>query len=332
MSKHLTYKDTRRQSLQVFGQFGEKVWIPNAKENAKLEHQNTHDLQNTGLGKTLVLVAMGASLEEGAELLKKYRSSIDIMVCDKGFVPLMEHGVKPDYVMICDANIPAAHYEKYVLETKDIKLIATPYANTLWTKPWLGPRYFYVNKDAIESEKVFEPIMGEGTRIIPASSNVSNAMVVFMTGCDEIKRINWSGYEKFLLIGYDYSWRPNGNYYAWANPHPKRHYMHHATVLDIKGDCVFTSNNLIFSTRWLHDYVTIHRLPVINCSERGLLHIPFRNTLENELKKVVSDSNRVRRVRESYRILQSTTLAQVQAKDMFERAREDLWQLAAMQK
>jgi len=332
MARHLTYKDTKRQSLEVFGQFGHTKWIPNAKENAKLERRSAFELQNVGLGKTLVLVAMGASLEENIDVLKQHRGKVDILCCDKAFVPLMERGIKPDYVMICDANIPARHYETHVLQTNDIVLIATPYANTLWTKPWLGPRYFYVNKDAINSEEIFIPIMGKDTRVIPASSNVSNAMVVFMTGSDERKRLNWGGYEKYLLVGYDYSWRPKENYYAWSNPIPKRHYMHHLTMHDFKGHYSFTSHNLLFSARWLYDYVTFHQVPVVNCSERGLLDIPMKNTFENELCAVNADNRAREYVRDTYKQLQNTTVAHLQAQRMFDRAREAIWQSAAMQR
>lgn len=327
MSKHLTYGDTKRQSLAVYGQFGESLWKPNAKENAKLERLDANSIQNTGLGKCLVMVAMGASLEGQIETIKKYRDRIDILACDKAFVPLVERGITPDYVMICDAGIPARHFETHVLKTKNIKLLATPYANTIWTKSWLGPRYFFVNKDAIESEKVFLDIMGPSTRVIPASSNVSNAMVVFMTGCDEVRRANWAGYERYFLVGYDYSWRMDGNYYAWSDPKPKRHYMHHITAHDSKGNIIFTSGNLTFSARWLSDYLRMHKLPVINCSGRGILDTILQGDLETELGRLRTDKeNVIRPIRQGYEILKSILEAQVHAAKNFERTREAIWQ------
>lgn len=333
MGKHLTYNDTKKQSLQVFGQFGESVWIPNAKENSKLERKESSSLQNAGIGKVLVMVAMGASLEENVEHIIKYRDRFDLMCCDKAFVPLMERGIRPDYVMICDANIPSRFYETHVLKTKGIKLIATPYANTMWTKPWIGDRYFYVNKDAISSEDVFLDIFGQDTRVIPASSNVSNAMCVFMLGADERKRINWAGYEKYLLVGYDYSWSPKGNYYAWNDPVPKRYYMQHQTRIDMNGNTVFTSSNLAFSVQWLKDYLTYHSLPVINCSRRGILKIPLNDSLENQLKKINPDKSVIDRVRSAYQLLQSATVTKINSQNIFEKSREDiLWQSEAMQK
>src|SRR3990167_8453188 len=99
--------------------------------------------------------------------------------------------------MLCDCNILYKWIEPWIDKNDGVKLIATPYANPEWTKKWKGPIYFYVNRDAIESENVFLPIVGpEGVRTVPASSNVSNAQDVFMTGMDEWDQANFAGYEK----------------------------------------------------------------------------------------------------------------------------------------
>jgi len=282
----VSHDEVLNQSLQVWNQFGQSKWIPFAKENAKLKRNNANDLKGCGIGKVLVLAAMGESLEEQIDDLKQYQNRVDIMTCDKGFVPLLKNGIKAKYVMVCDSNIRYAHIEDYVKDTEDVILISTPYAHPAWTTMWKGPRYFYVNKDAIHSEKIFLPIIGEDSRVIPASSNVSNAMFVFMTGCDETTQSNWSGYDKFLLIGYDYCWRANGSYYSWDNPYPKNSYMTHRFMLDMKGNPVRTSENLYFSMKWLYSYVTAFNIPVINCSNRGILGIPMQSNLKRELVKI----------------------------------------------
>lgn len=326
MAGHLTYADTKKQSLQVFGQFGEKVWKPNAKFNSELPRKESKDLRNIGLGKFLVICATGESLEDNIDTLKKHRDEIDIMVCDKSFGLLMEQGIKADYCMICDANIPYRYIEKWIDKTDGVKLISTPYANTEWTKPWKGDRYFYVNKDSIQSEKIFLEIMGKNTRIIPASTNVSNAMVVFMCGYDENTRINFSGYEKIFLVGYDYSWRPKGKYYAYMDPIPKRHYMNHLILLDLNRDYVFTSQNLLFSAKWLYDYCYFHNPNVFNCSGRGILDIKKLGNLTEELNIVKDIKEKTKGIKNAYSILQSATLNYQQAQNNFERARRQLWQ------
>lgn len=325
MSALLSHTDVVRQSMSVYSQFGESKWKPYARENFKLDHKNAGELFNSGIGKTLVLCAMGASLEQHIDVLRKYRDRVDILTCDKGFGPMLEAGVKPDYVMICDCNVLAGHYEKYMMHSQGVKLLATVYANPMWTKPWMGERYFYINRDAIESEKVFQKIFGLDTRTIPASSNVSNAMLVFFTGCDEYNRFNWGGYEKYILLGYDYSWEPGGNYYAWSNPVPKRHYMNHRTLLDAHGEIVHTSENLMFSAKWIAMYLkAFPQLPVVNCSGRGLLENCRRGDLENELSKINPDRSAVELVRSAFTAAQHANEALNKAKDHFTRAREVL--------
>lgn len=280
----LSYQDVKKQSIAVFNQFGEKTWKPFAKENSKLlNRRDANELRNCGNGKVLLSIAYGASLEDHAEIIKKYRDRVDIICSDKAFKPLVEHGITPDYVMLCDCNILWPKWGPEDIDTSNIKMIATPYANVAWTRRWKGPIYFYCNRDAIGSEKVFSEIMGQSTRVVPASSNVSNAQVVFMTGMDEFSRISFAGYDKILLTGYDYSWRPEGNYYAWSNPKPKRYYMRHKLVRDINQQLCYTSENLVFSARWLAHYLGAWNFNAINCSGRGLLECR-QGDLEKELK------------------------------------------------
>lgn len=335
MGSILTHRDVVNQSNQVWNQFGESKWIPYAQENAKLPRRPSDELRNSGIGKVLVCVAMGESLEGHIEILKQYRDRFDILTCDKGFGALLDHGIKADMVMICDANIPVKWLTPYVDQTEGVKLICTPYANVEWTKQWKGDKYFFVNKDAIRSEKHFLNIFGSDIRVIPASTNVSNAMVVFMTGCDDSVQANWAGYEKYLLTGYDYSWRPGGNYYAWNDPKPKRFYMHNRTMLDIKNDWCFSSENLLFSAKWLYSYVSTFKfLPIINCSGRGLLLIPMRGDMQKEIESITPNPARRVLVRAAFEAAKLARQTYEAAVKMFDKTREELvqWPSAIPQK
>ncbi|HDY90404.1 MAG TPA: DUF115 domain-containing protein [bacterium] len=317
----LTGNDVYRQSKQVWNQFGESKWIPFSKSNLQKQHKDSEGLKNIGVGKWLVLAATGESLEEAIPHLKKYRDRIDILTCDKGFGMLLEKGIKADFVMVCDCNILFKWVKPYIGETRGVKLISTLYANPDWINAWLGDRYFYVNKDAIMSEQIFKEIAGDTLRIIPASSNVSNAMLVFFIGSDDKIKTNFAGYEKYLLTGYDYSWKPKGNYYSFTDPKPKRYYMNHRTMLDYKRDVCFTSENLFFSAKWLYSYITVHGLPVVNCSERGLLDIPLKSTIENELKQAPT-KEQTKNISGNYEVTQKTYEAFMAAKTHFDNSRE----------
>lgn len=316
----LTYRDVKNQSLAVFGQFGKAKWIPFAKENSR--HPNRRDcreLQGRGVGRTLISVAMGASLEGQVETIKKYRDRVDIVTCDKGFRPLLERGIKADYVMLCDCNVVWGKWAPREEDTEGVAMIATPYANLDWTRKWRGPIYFYANRDAINSQDIFLEIMGPGTRAIPASSNVSNAQFVFFTGMDEWNRTMFSGYERFILAGYDYSWKPDGNYYAWANPVPKRQYMNHKILRDADGELVFSSENLIFSARWLSHYLRAFPLDVVNCSA-GILDCR-RGDLVGILQG--TDPDKGRRLREAAELSEAAEQAALRAQDNLRKLREE---------
>ncbi len=326
MSILLSSDEVRVQSKAVYAQFGESLWIPNAKKNALLKNHDMNELQHSGIGKFAVLVAMGASLEKNIEMLKQYRDRIDIICCDKAFGPLYDHGIKADMVVVADASIPYKYIQDHIQYTEGVKLFATPYANTEWTHNWKGPIYFYVNQDAIETEQVFKPIIGN-TRIIPASSNVSNAMLVLWTNCEGKKNENWGGYEAYYLVGYDYSWPLNGNYYAWNNPIPKRNYMNHRTLIDMAGNVVFTSENLLFSCKWLISYVTTFDLPVFNSSLQGLLDIPHKVRLQDVLPKLSNKNSNREMVKNAYHTWKNAFHSYKQAEQTFFSSKEALlWQ------
>lgn len=323
----LDYKAVKKQSEAVYGQFADK-WHKQSAENAKLNYKHPNEFWNIGLGKNLVICAMGASLERDMPLLKQYRDRVDIMVCDKAFGKFIDAGITPDYVMLADANISYEMWLKpYIEHTKNVKLISTVYANPEWTKNWKGPLTFYMNKDAIGTEKTFLPVWGDKMRIIPASSNVGNAMVVFMLGCDDNQRINFAGYQNYYLTGFDYSWQADGNYYAFENPIPKRHYMNHRTLLDYKRNICHTSENLVFSAKWLMQYLEAFKPPVVNCTEQGLLETQLRGSLAEILPKLTTDKSIPNRIRNQFNNLLKMKNAFAEAEAKFNHDREVLiWQ------
>lgn len=321
----VTNKDCELQSQRVWNQFGEKVWIPTAKKNAELTRESAEVLRNVGIGRTLVAVGMGASLEDHIDILQKERHRFDVITCDKGFRPLMDRGIKADYVHLADTNILTkwiGHFD----DTEDTTLIATPYANHDWTSAWKGKRIFYVNKDAIRSEKIFVPMFKGEARVVPAATNVSNAMIVFMTGGDEIARQNFAGYHQILMVGYDYSWRVGENYYAFNDPKPKRYYMAHRTMLDINKSAVRTSENLLFSKRWMKSYLLAHDyLNVWNCSGRGVLDIPRCAGLEDRLSGIQTDESKIKNLHEAFSRMKTRKLEFDSAKEDFKRATEEIY-------
>lgn len=281
----LTDKEIREQSMNAYKQWCVQ-WRKQATYHSKYPMKSFKDFENIGMGKAILCVANGYSFEREIETIKKLQHKVDIMCCDKTLGQLIENNIFPTYCMVCDANVP---YESYMKPWED-KLDKTIMFNCVTGNPaWTDngnwkDRYFYVNKDILKSEEEFSKLSGCYNQI-PAATNVSNAMVVLLTQCDYNIRKIFFGYDKILLVGYDYSWKANGSYYAFDKTGGgKGNYMRHAAFYDpTEGDWSYTSNNLHFSSRWMSDYIKVYNLPVVQCSKGSILQLKWSGELERQM-------------------------------------------------
>lgn len=284
MSVLLSRDQIVRQSNAAYDQWKE-LWRENALRHKKMEQLSFEDLRNTGIGKTIVLVANGASLENDMETIEKYKDNTDIFVCDKTLGHCIKRGIKPKYCLLADAKVSYEQYcEPYKNELKDTILFANVCGNPKWTHDAEWKKiYFFVNKDVINSEKEFMAISGCKNEL-PAGSNVSNAMVILMTQADNKGPQNFFNYDKILLTGFDYGWKVEGNYYAYdKDAGGKFYFMRHQYCQDIDGKFTCTSGNLAFSAKWLYSYVTTFRLPVIQCSMGSIMPLPWIGKLKDHI-------------------------------------------------
>lgn len=264
---------TRVQSLAAYNQWCVQ-WREHAKIHSKYPMKNFNDFVNIGVGKAVVAVANGASLESEIEIIKEYQDNIDILCCDKTLGHLISNGIRPTYCIVCDANVD---YEKYLKpfenELKDTILFTNVCANPLWTDKEWKDRYFFVNKDVLNSEIEFSKISG-CKNIIVAGTNVSNAMIILLTQCNEKGRDNFFGYDKIILVGFDYCWTANGNYYAFdKRGNGKHNYMRHLTSITNDGSYCYTSSNLEYSCSWLAKYFNVYKNFIFQTSKKSILNL-----------------------------------------------------------
>jgi len=282
----LSKDEVLKQSENAFSQWRE-IWEANAKRNGDLYKKlgtGHKDLLFKGLGKNLLCIAFAPSFEKNIQVIKdNINENTDIACVDKCMGDLLKNGIKPKYVFLADAGIDYDKWlEPYVDQTEDITLLANVTSNPDWTYNWKGNVVFYVNKDNIETEKIYSKLSG-CMEMIPASSNVGNTVVVFSAQI--------LGYDEYYLLGYDYCWGSDDNYYAF-NDSDKRYWMKHADVIDMAGRMVNTSSNLLFSSRWLSDFnksiaQQYNNIKIYNCSDCGILEMQRAN-----LKKKLQDSTK----------------------------------------
>lgn len=276
----------RAQSLNAYNQWKDK-W----REHAKIHRENFpkmksfNDFQNHGVGRAALLVANGASLEEEIEVIKEKQGNVDIWACDKSLGALLDNGIIPDFCIVCDAVVNFEKYmEKWKDQLKDTILFINPCANPKWSLNgnWKDV-YFFVNEDVLNSEIEFCNLSG-CPNTIAAGTNVSNAMVILVTQSNNSGRRNAFGYDKILLIGYDYSWEASGSYYAFSQDGGGKHnYMRHIWLVNNRGNLAFTSSNLLFSARWLEKYVATFNLPIVQCSKSTILSLRKRGDLSSQM-------------------------------------------------
>jgi hypothetical protein len=263
----LTPEQTKQQSITAYTQHCD-LWRENAKHVSSYKMKSFSDLELVGVGKAVVCVANGYSFEENIELLKKYKDNIDIMACDKTLGHLLENGIKPTYCVVCDARVSYERYmEKWADQLQDTILLTNVCANPKWVDNgnWKD-RYFFVNMDVMHYEEEFMQLSGCVNKVT-AGTNVSNMMVVLLTQCTNQQRKNVMGYDKIILIGFDYSWRLGGKYYAFdEDGGGKSFYMRHVYGLSPSGAMLYTSNNLNASASWMNDYIKCFKIPVAQCS------------------------------------------------------------------
>jgi hypothetical protein len=285
-----------KQSKTAYAQWCVQ-WREHAKRHAKYEQKSFEDFRNSGIGKAALLVANGYSFEENIETIKKYKDNVDIIACDKTLGHLLSHGIKPKICIVCDANV---NYEKYLKPYEDqldeTILFQNVCGNPLWTENgnWKD-RYFYVNKDVMHYEREFAALSG-CPNFATAGTNVSNMMVVLLVQSDNERKQNLFAYDKMLLIGFDYSWRFDGKYYAFdEDGGGKRFYMRHIYGLAQSGKIIFSSNNLNASASWLNLYISAYKPNVIQCSPHALMTFGKYGDLEQQMqyRHNTRDSHRV---------------------------------------
>jgi hypothetical protein len=291
-----------KQSNTAYNQWCEQ-WRDHAKQHSKFKMKSLTDFENIGIGKIIVVAANGYSLEENMDTLKKH-NNVDILACDKSLGHLLDNGISPKYCVVCDANVDYEKYmEKYKDQLQDTILFINVCANPKWSKNgnWKDI-YFFVNRDVINSHEEFSKLSG-CKNFIPAGTNVSNAMIIFLTQCDNEARRNHFGYDKMLLLGFDYSWRHDGNYYAYDyDGGGKRNYMKHAYFNTDSGKHAYSSGNLIFSKDWILKYLNTFNLPVVQCAKDSLLKPRYNGNLEYQLQYMhkVEDSNEIIKLKSEF--------------------------------
>jgi hypothetical protein len=276
----LNKDEVLKQSKSAMSQW-EEIWRKHAVRNNVIyrnSHSRLHHLLFRGTGKTVVVCALGHSFERNMSIIEKYRKKnreFETIVVDKCVKYI---NFKPDYVVIADAQVSYDYMKDF--DSEGVTLISNICANPEWSENWKGKVIFYVNMDNIDTQKIFGAGGGlsDCAEMIPAASNVGNAAVVISSVV--------LGYYTILLSGFDYCF--SDDYYAFHENHTEKHqnkkyWMNHRITISHAGAIAKTSENLLFSARWLADYIRTTPGNVFNTDKNTILQAPFLD-LERQLQ------------------------------------------------
>ena len=240
-----------------------------------------------------IIVAGGPSVDNNIHLLPACKNRAIIVVVDSMVKRVMEVGVKPDFVVITDAEWGewANPWEDLPMSTKRIPLLADVFTNRKVVESWGGPVYWYAVPpvEGHPLSQVVEPeFTGHSIGRLACGGNVSSVAFAFAFGalrCDPI-----------IMIG------QNCGYYDRGHHHSKSINVDESmageeVVDDIEDRPMLTTPVLQTYAYWFERIVSGKYGPYpkvngtfINCTEggmvsRGWLIQPFAWAINRHLKK-----------------------------------------------
>ncbi|BCN32546.1 motility associated factor glycosyltransferase family protein [Anaeromicropila herbilytica] len=231
------------------------------------------ELRKEWQGKDLYIVAAGPSLDINYNLLSKVGSNGIILATGTVYHKLMNAGIKPDYVIVTDANA-RVYGQISGLENNEIPMIYLSTAYYGFAKNYKGKKYIVLQHDYPLAE---EHAKERGYSLYQTGGSVSTTALDIGISM-QCRRI--------IFLGLDLSY-PNN--YVHASGTSRRELTETdglREVKDIHGKMVYTSKSLDIYRRWIENRIDgIRDVEIINATEGGAL---IKGMMNNRLMDVLN--------------------------------------------
>jgi hypothetical protein len=248
--------------------------ISNYEENEGIlkESNGITDLADFNIGKSIILVAAGPSLNKNIRYLKAAYRKIPILCVDAAFPILLKNKIEPDIVFIVDTKPVQEIFFRESYPGIRTKLAAASCVHKKVIEAWKGEFYFF-NAFGSDEDHEIQLKHGKDFGSLGVGGNVSSAVLWFS--------IAFSGSSRIIFVGHDFSYQNIQNYYArgtvdeMAADKKKR-----LPTWDIYGKTVFQDLSLKSYKEWtertIRDLKTEienlgGKIEFINCTEGGTL-------------------------------------------------------------
>lgn len=210
----------------------------NFRINTKLNDTNVDFIKEDFVGKDLYIVAAGPSLDNNFMQLKKVGNEGIILATGTVYKKLLNNGIKPDYIIIIDANESVYSQTEGVMES-DIPLL---YLSTVYhkvPKNYKGIRYMICQEGYGKAESFAK---GNGYNLYKTGGSVSTTAleIGIQFGC---KRVIFLGLDLAYTNKMDHA---SDTAYVNSTENDDLRY-----VEDIHGNLVGTSKNLDIYRKWI---------------------------------------------------------------------------------
>jgi hypothetical protein len=210
------------------------------------EDQCVLELFGTGKSKAVV-AAGGPSLPAGLAAIMNNRDEFQLVAVTTALTSIEAAGFKPDVVVAVDPqDLLAGHLEAVAdLEAwSDVPLVYALDVSPEVLRMWPGPRY--AARLTLNDFEDIEPDTEFGTLFCAGTVTHTAADLARQLGADEV-----------VLMGADFAY-PGGQSHAADAPFVSSPAQTHLDVLDVTGNPIPTSLNLLGYLRDLEDYIAQH--------------------------------------------------------------------------
>lgn len=261
--RHISNAKVREQMEQFFirdsGKRNVKVLFEsNSRENFRNPDGYVDDLKSEFVGKDVVIVAAGPSLDKNVELLKSKKPGTIIMAVETVFRKLLSLGIDVDYMIVTDANSRIYNHIAG-LEDKQVPMLYLSTAFKGYAKNYKGKKYL-ICQDGYDKA---EQLAGEnGWNLYDTGGSVST------TALDVCIRLNC---KSIAFIGLDLAYTNNLAHAAGTSRRDAGDTEDMQQVPAIGGGTVPVSKVFMIYNQWIVNRVKRAdvTMPVYDATEGG---------------------------------------------------------------
>jgi len=247
----------------------------------------------------IILIVAGPSIDKNIQYLKDYENNCIIICADVVLFKLIEHNIKPDFVVNVDPHESIIRFWHF-LDTSDLTLVCPTTTNPKTITAWHGKKFFY-NQTDIEGTPKGDALK----KIVKPTKNWGNIFNRFFIGATMLQLATILRPSSVILAGYDFGFTDEKAYcdgfldlkiYYLEEPEGSSGWIRVMEKLkseEVKKEVkiqvspvktIWSTNALLIYKKTFLQLTEKVNFPIINSTEGGILtelpRIPLKQSLK----------------------------------------------------